>query len=223
MANQNDSFIDEVTEELRRDRLFALFRRYGWIPVVLVLGIVGGAIWREWSISREQAKAQAWGDAVLAAEASGDPAAIVKVDPQGSADREALAVLLGAGRWAESGGKDAAIEALRKVDGNEAIAPALRDLAQLKLVMLAGTSIGQAELDQILSDMSRSGAPFEMLALEQKALALIEAGREADAITLIRQIQRKSGVSQALHQRLSNMMIALGEEPQETAEAPATN
>ncbi|WP_245999177.1 hypothetical protein [Paracoccus methylarcula] len=75
MANQNDSFIDEVTEDLRRDRLFALFRRYGWIAIVVILGIVGGAIWREWSLSRERAEAQAWGDAVLEAEASGDPAA----------------------------------------------------------------------------------------------------------------------------------------------------
>ena len=38
-----DSFIEEVTEEVRRDRLFALFRKYGWIGVVLVLAIVGGA------------------------------------------------------------------------------------------------------------------------------------------------------------------------------------
>ena len=40
-----DSFIDEVTEEVRRDRLFALFRKYGWIGLVVVLGIVGGAGW----------------------------------------------------------------------------------------------------------------------------------------------------------------------------------
>ena len=32
-----DSFIDEVTEEVRRDRLFAMFRKYGWIGVAIVL------------------------------------------------------------------------------------------------------------------------------------------------------------------------------------------
>jgi len=37
-----DSFIDEVTEEVRRDRLFRLFRKYGWIGVVIILGLVGG-------------------------------------------------------------------------------------------------------------------------------------------------------------------------------------
>ena len=44
MANQNDRFIDEVTEDLRRDRLFLMLRRYGWIAVALILAhyIVAG-------------------------------------------------------------------------------------------------------------------------------------------------------------------------------------
>ena len=32
-----DSFIEEVSEEVRRDKLFAKMRKYGWIAVLLVL------------------------------------------------------------------------------------------------------------------------------------------------------------------------------------------
>ena len=32
-----ESFIDEVNEEVRRDRLYQNIRRYGWIAVVVVL------------------------------------------------------------------------------------------------------------------------------------------------------------------------------------------
>ena len=39
--SQSDSFIEEVTEEVRRDRLFATMKRFGWIAIVLVLRIVG--------------------------------------------------------------------------------------------------------------------------------------------------------------------------------------
>ena len=38
----------------------------------------------------DRAAAQAWGDAILAAEAENDPAAILAVDPRGSAGRQAL-------------------------------------------------------------------------------------------------------------------------------------
>ncbi|SET60537.1 tetratricopeptide repeat protein [Paracoccus homiensis] len=221
MANQNDSFIDEVTEDLRRDRLFAAFRRYGWIAGVVIVGIVGGAIWREVSVAREKAAAQDFGDAVLAAEASGDPAALLKVDPQGSEAREALLRLLAAGEWAEAGGTDAAVEALQNLSDTGEGDPVLRDLAQLKLVMLQGGKMDPSQRDQILSQLSRTGAPFELLALEQKAIALIEAGRTEDAISLIRQIQQKSGLSEPLRRRLSEMMIALGVEPDLTDNLPS--
>ena len=220
MANQNDSFIDEVTEELRRDRLFRLFRRWGWVAVVLIVALVAGVTWREYAQSRDQAEARAWGDAILSAETSGDPAAIMKVDPDGSKSRKALAALLAAGAWAENGGNDAAAEALRNAAGDNAGDSVLGDLADLKLVMMAGQDMDPAIRDQILSRLSRAGAPFELLALEQKAVALIEAGRNDDAITLIRQIQAKNGLSEALCRRLSEMMIALGVEPQPAETMP---
>ena len=61
MANQNDRFIDEVTEDLRRDRLFLMLRRYGWIAVLLILALVAGAAWREYASSRDRAAARAFG------------------------------------------------------------------------------------------------------------------------------------------------------------------
>ncbi|SCY81785.1 tetratricopeptide repeat protein [Paracoccus tibetensis] len=216
MANQNDSFIDEVTEELRRDRLYAAFRRYGWIAILAVLLLVAGVVWREYSRSQDRAAAEAFGDEILAAEASGDPAAILAVDPRGSEGREALAALLAASARADAGDRAAAAEALRALAADDAAAPqddVLRELAQLKLVMLAGPEMDPSERDAILTQLSRAGAPFELLALEQKAVALIGAGRTEDALTLIGQIQQREGLSEALRRRLSEMMIALGEEP----------
>ena len=39
-----DSFINEISEEVRRDRLYALLRRWGWVAALIVIGIVGGAV-----------------------------------------------------------------------------------------------------------------------------------------------------------------------------------
>ncbi|TJZ86685.1 tetratricopeptide repeat protein [Paracoccus hibiscisoli] len=210
MANQNDTFIDEVTEELRRDRLYGLMRRYGWIVILLVVAVVGYTAWREYDRAQDRAAAQAWGDAVLTAEAGGDPAAILAVDPQGSAGRQALSGLLAAGAQQDA---DAAAQALRDVAAAQPDT-VLGELAQLKLVMLQGQQMDVVERDAMLTRLSRAGAPFELLALEQKAVALIGAGRPDDAITLIRQIQDKDGLTEALRRRLSEMMIALGTEPE---------
>lgn len=215
MANQNDSFIDEVTEDLRRDRLFNAFRRYGWIAILVILGIVGGAAWREYAKSRDEARAQAWGDAILAAQQSENPAtALAGVDADGSVGRKALSEMMAAGAEAEAGATQAAADRLKATAAAAATDPVLHDLALLKAVMVAGAAMDAAERDKILADLSKPGAPFELLALEQKAVALIGAGRNEDAITLIGQIQQKDGLSEPLRRRLSEMMITLGAGPE---------
>jgi hypothetical protein len=223
MANQNDSFIDEVTDELRRDKLYGAFRRYGWIGILIILIIVGGAAWREYSQSRDRAAAENWGDAVLAAVEAQNAEAIQAVDPAGSQGRKALSDLLAANTWISAGDEEKAAAALRDVAGGEAADVTLRDLAQLKLVMLEGQNMDPAERDATLTRISRAGAPFELLALEQKAVALVGAGRSEDAITLIRQIQQKDGLSEGLRRRLSEMMIALGVEPEANDAMTAPN
>lgn len=207
MTNQNDSFIDEVTEDLRRDRLFATFRRYGWIGGLVILSIVGGAAFNEWQKAQREATAQAYGDAVLSALESPDPAAaMAQVDAAGSSSRATLSGLLQAG--AESDAAKAA-EVLSGV-GASAEAGVMRDLARLKEVTLNGAAMDPAARDAVLADLSKPGAPFELLALEQKAVALIQAGRTDDAVTLIHQIQQQSGLSEGLSRRLSEMLITLG-------------
>ena len=212
MANQSDTFIDEVTEELRRDRLYGAMRRYGWIVVLVIVAVVGFTAWREYSAAQDRAAAQAWGDAILAAEAENDPAAVLAVDPRGSAGRQALTGLLAAGAQTDPDARAQALQGVADAQPDSV----LGELAQLKLVMAQGAQMDAAERDAILTRLSRAGAPFELLALEQKAVALIGAGRPEDAITLIRQIQDKDGLTEALRRRLSEMMIALGETPAPT-------
>ena len=62
-----DSFIEEVTEEVRRDRLFALFRKYGWIALLAIVLVVGASAWSEWKKAQGRARAEAFGDGLLTA------------------------------------------------------------------------------------------------------------------------------------------------------------
>ncbi|WBU53475.1 tetratricopeptide repeat protein [Paracoccus sp. SCSIO 75233] len=210
MSHESDSFIDEVTEEVRRDRLYRLFRRYGWIGLLVIAIIVGGAAWREYANNQRRTAAEAWGDAVLAAQNSDDPVAgLAALDGGGNANRTALGDLLAAGAAMEADGQAAAQPYLERAaaEGGDDV---LTDLARLKAVIAAGESLDQADRDAALTDLSKPGAPFRLLALEQKAVALIAADRNDDALTLIREIQNEDGVSQALQTRLAQMVIMLG-------------
>lgn len=219
MTHQNDSFIDEVTEDLRRDRLFAAFRRYGWIGLLVILAIVGGAAWREYSISAAERDAQAFGDAVIAAEAADDPAAAVASLPVADEGRVALAALLAASAQVEAGEREAAAATLAAL-ADDAGAPQVgRDLARLKLVTIQGADMDPAARDATLSELSAAGRPFRLLALEQKAVALVAAGRNEDAVTLIRQIQQEQGMSENQRRRLAEMLITLGAEETPSAAA----
>lgn len=217
MANQNDRFIDEVTEDLRRDRLFLMLRRYGWLALLLIVLLVAGAAWREYTGARDAAAAQAFGDAILAAEATEDAAAraqalaaVPTTNDRQAVLREILAAnaLVEAGNVAEAAQRfdAAAIKA-----GDDAV---IRDLAALKSVIAQGTGMDPATRDAALSRLSTPGAPFELIALELKAVALSGAGRKEDAVTLIRQIQQKDGLSQQMRQRLAEHLITLGVDPE---------
>ena len=179
MANQNDSFIDEVTADLRRDRMFVAVKRYGWIVVLGIVGLVGGAAWYEYARAQDQAKAQAWGDAALAVEAAADPVAALRgLEPAGSRGRQAAGEMLAGAAAADAGDQTRAISEFKAAaDAAGSEDPVLRDLALLKAVIAGGSVMGAAERDAILTDLSKPGAPFELLALEQKAVALIAANR----------------------------------------------
>lgn len=224
MANQNDSFIDEVTEDLRRDRLFAAMRRYGWIVIALIVALVAASAWREYARSQAEARAQAFGDALLAAQEQTDAgaraAALAGIDPLAGAGRTALRDMLAAGAQVEAGQTAEAAERLTASAAAAGDDRVMQHLAQLKAVMLQGSAMEPAARDAALATLSAPGAPFELLALEQKVVALVDAGRPDDAIALIGQIRQKDGLTEALRRRLSDMLITLGAEPEPSGDVP---
>lgn len=214
MSN-SDSFIDEVTEAVRRDRLFAVFRRYGWIGVVLALLIVGGAAFSEWQKAQRAATARAFGDALLAAvetpDAATRTAALAAVVPTGQ--NVIVQQLLIAANAVEQKDKPAALAALSAIATDASLPQSYRDLATLKLVLLAGADMPAADRIAKLQDVATAGRPFRPLALEQVAMVEIETGDTDAAVGHLRAVLQEPMVSQALQTRVSQVMVALGADP----------
>jgi hypothetical protein len=205
---QHDSFIDEVTEAVRRDQLFAIFRKYGWIGALCILLIVGFAGWTEWTRARQEAAAQAFGDAVLAALQKPDDAqraTALDAIPARTPEQKAMVAML----KAAVPGDAAALDPLA-TEAN--LPPVWRDLARFKQ-LLADTSMPADQRRAGFEALTAPGAPFRLLAQEQIALLDVEAGKTGDAVKLLNQIAADNDASAALRNRAGQLIVALGGTP----------
>lgn len=210
-----ESFIDEVTDEVRRDKLFTAFRKYGWIGVVAVLGIVGGAAYSEWQKSQAQAQARAFGDALLAAIEAETPAArrdALAAVPAGGEDAALVQMLL-ASDPAED--KAATLAALDRVIADTTQPDLWRDMAGLRRVMVAGADMALADRRAALEPLAAAGRPFRVLAAEQLAYLLVEEGKTPEAIDALQALLQDQEAPGGLRSRAAQMIVALGGTPKQ--------
>jgi hypothetical protein len=205
-----DSFIEEVTEEVRRDKLFAIFRKYGWIAGLVVLGLVGGTIWTEWSKSRADARAEAFGDALIDALDQGTPAerreALAAIPTDG--EQAAVLQLIMASDPDED--PAATLAALEKLAADSTVPVVYRDLAVLRRVLVGGADLPLADRRSALQPIAQPGRPYRTLAEELLAYLLVEEGKTDEAIAAMTALIQDQEASSALRGRLGQMVTALG-------------
>jgi hypothetical protein len=209
-VSNNESFIDEVTEEVRRDKLFAMFRKYGWIGVVAVLGIVGGTAWTQWQNTRAEDRAQAFGDAVTDAldlGAAEERMAALQDVPATDEQAGLLGLMLSTDPESDRAGTLAALDS---VAANPDMSPLYRDLAVLRRVIVAGADMPLAERRTALDAIAVAGRPYRALALEQLAILLIEEGDTDAAIAALTALLQDQDASAGLRRRAEQMIVALG-------------
>lgn len=214
VVSETDSFIEEVTEEVRRDRLFGLMRRYGWIAVLVVLLVVGGAAYREYSRLNQQAAAQALGDALLAALANEDSdaqaSALAEVQPE-NAEAAAVVAILQAGILADQDKLEDAFAALAPVVQNSNLAQDYRDLAQFKQLLYSTESLDAAERKAGFEALATPGKPLRVLAEEQLALLELQASNQEAAVARLKALLEDAEVTPSLRRRTQQLLIALGQ------------
>ena len=209
MSN-TDSFIDEVTEEVRRDRLFGYFRRYGWIPAVIIFALVGGTAYNEWSKAQVAQVAQARGDALLDAlelEDEAKQAAALSAIAREDGDT-LVAKLLAAGVEA-----DQAADLLRSVADDATQPQYIRDLARLKMASTDGV-LTLDEAAAILAELSEPGGVYRNVATEFLVAVHLQRGETQAALELLQAHIKDAEASSEQIQRMGELIVALGASPE---------
>lgn len=212
-----ESFIDEVTEEVRRDRLFAAFRKYGWIGVLLVVAVVGGSAYNEWSKARAEASAEAFGDALIDALDLGAPedrrAALASIPAEDG--QKAILNLVLATDPAEN--REESLKALAALEADSSQPQAYRDLATLRRVIVSGKDLSVQERRAALEPIAVAGRPFRPLALEQLAYLLLEEGKTDEATAAMTALTQDQQSPSSLRGRVDQMITVLGGKPASVA------
>ncbi|HXV30742.1 MAG TPA: tetratricopeptide repeat protein [Sinorhizobium sp.] len=195
MANQDDSFIREVNEELRSDQVKAIWTRFGGLIIglaaLIVIGTVGKVGYDFW---QESSSSQS-GDAFLAALdlAKADKpdealTALAKLEQEGYGSYPVLARLRAAALRAQKGETDAAITAFSEIGTDSRIPAALRDAAKLRAAYLL---IDAGSYEQISAEVEQLAVPQNAMrhsAREALGLAAYKAGDYAKAKSWFQQI-----------------------------------
>jgi len=195
----------EVDEDLRRDRLDKLWRRFSPALIggaALVIAATAGYVtWDRWQTSRLQERtavlAQALEKVLPQAGADGQPRvpdkaagleALTAVAGQLEGTQATLARLYEAGLRADLGERDAAVALYDQIAGSGSVEPIFRGLAALQAVMLQIDSGDPAQLQGRLTPLMQPDNPWRWSARELSALLAARAGNTAQAHELARQL-----------------------------------
>ena len=215
--SDTDGFIEEVTEEVRRDRLYGLLRRYGWIAVLAIVLIVGGTSYSEYRKAQIRGKAEALGDSMIAALGADESAtravALAEIDADSPAAKAVLR-LMTAAEQSRAGEDELAAETLNAIALDGGVPEVYRQIAQFKSLTQQGVSTPVAERRQALESMANPGSPMRLLASEQLALIDVEQGDAQAAIARYQAILSDAEVTSGLQQRALQVIVALGGEPE---------
>ncbi|MFK8083537.1 MAG: tetratricopeptide repeat protein [Granulosicoccus sp.] len=207
--SETDSFIQEVTEEVRQDQMLRYWKKYGAYVIGAVLLVVGGAAAWNWQLTQKQASAEARGAALLTADPA-DAQAQIALTAQVDGPANLIAELSAAAAFAEQGDATESVARYAAIAQRSDIPSVYRDLALLQQVRVAATADGGSASAAPLDVLIESDSPFRLLALELRGAIRISAGDleagHADLNTVISDPEATS----TLQQRAGALLTATG-------------
>jgi hypothetical protein len=222
MAN-DESFFREVNEDLRSDRVKAIWQRFGTyivlLVVLLVLGTAATRGYQYWMETKSAKSGDQFLDALnLANEGKPDEAlkALEAVEQAGHGAYPALARMRAASLQANKGDAKAAIDGFSTIGKDNAVPEVVRDVARIRAAYLLVDDGSYDDVAAQVQDLSGADNPMRHSAREALGLAAFKAGDMKKAEEWFKLITGDTSAPANLAQRaelMLDMIAARGTNP----------
>lgn len=213
----NESFLREVDENLRRDRMQDFAKTYGkWLIAALVLFLAAVAGWLYWQ-NRQQEKAAEQSEELMAIYTDigtgKTEQAAKRLEPLENSDNDvvrALALLTEAAIALEGNDRATALSNYRTLSADEGLPEAYRNLGLIRATALEFDQLKPEEVIARLEPLARPGNPWFGSAGELTAMALLKQGQNDRAGRLFATLAADRQVPETIRNRSVQIAGTLG-------------
>ena len=231
MTNETDSFVQEVDESLRQDRVLIFFKKYGlWFAGLLAVVVIGVGGWQAWSASQTSAARNHAEDYAAAQELARagnmDEAKVAfeRLTGEGPRTYRVMAEMEHAAVLETQGDLEGALAGFDRA-AEQANDPIMRQTAQLRAAYIAAETQDLAALQTRLQPLIDSEGRLSYLARELLAIEAWEAGNLDLARETLENLTLAFDAPEAVRQRAQVALSVVGPAPTPTsadgANAPA--
>lgn len=224
----SDTFVREVDENLRRDRLRDTAKKYsGWIiaAVVLFLAASGGYIyWQDYQRKQNEKAVEQLAQVFTDVSKGQTQTAPARLDTLSKDHSEAVRASASFGRAAiaiEQNDPKLAIAKFRGMAEDKSLPKPFRDLALIRQTALEFDSLKPEEVIARMQPLTKPGTPWFGSAGELTAMALIKQDKKAEAGRLFAAIARDEQAPETLRGRAVQMASSLGVDVSNVMPKPA--
>ena len=215
---QNDVFMREVDEELRRDEMVAFGRKYGvWIAVlvVLFLAVLGGSLWwrhhKEAVAGRQGEQFKAALDSLASGNTKAADPALAKLAQSSHDGYRAMAEFSQADLLLKNDDLKGAAAKFAAIANDQSLDAPFRNLALIRQISAEYDSLDPQKVIDRLKPLAVKGNPWFGSAGEMVAMAYLQQNKRAEAGKLFGEIAQDADTPESLRQRAVQMAALLND------------
>lgn len=228
MADDRDSLLREVEEELRREQMQKLWDRYNGLIIgaaaLIVIGVGGYKFLESRRIAASQTAGAEFAKALQLSEDKKDEDALKAFETlaqSGPAGYAQLAKLNVAGAHARAGKTAEAIAVYDSIVAQSGGDALLKNYAQLQVAALKVGDGDYTEQQNRLKPLATDDSPFKITARELQGLTAFKAGKLAEARQFLEPLLIDQNASRAIQERVKIVMAEITRA--EAGSAPAAS